>query len=122
MIRQKQVPDLELEKQLAAYKVPEIDSRSSEILLGKIMAAVSASPSCRSPVALGQWMRGWTADAVAFACLALLGFWAGTGSFEPPLYQTTTAHHSTLARTEYLGQNYYSRIVFGPKSWKEVSL
>jgi hypothetical protein len=123
MRRQKQVHDLELEQRLAAYKIPEIDSRSSEILLGKIMASISASQNRRpSSFAFGKWMRGWTVDAVAFACLALLGFWAGTGSFELPLYQTAVAHRSTLTRTEYLGQNYYGRIVFGPKSWKEVSL
>ncbi|MDD3371745.1 MAG: hypothetical protein PHE27_07990 [Alphaproteobacteria bacterium] len=119
MKQQKQDPDLDLELRLADYRIADLAASERQALLDKIMdaAPVPTAPAPTRPsVTLRGWRKGWTLDAAAFAAVALLGFWVGTAPSQTVLLSGTA---QTMASTS---QGYMNEIVFGPTSWKEVSL
>ncbi|MDD4615801.1 MAG: hypothetical protein PHW76_01595 [Alphaproteobacteria bacterium] len=109
--------DHDLNEWLASYDIPEIGIASRNALLSRIMAQVPASPQRNIwPCALSSFASRWGGEAAALAAAAVLGFWIGLGAPAFSFYGTTVSVASTSVTT-YLGQT-----VFGPASWREVSL
>lgn len=114
-----QKPDPELDALLRGYDVPDMAPASREALLDRIVGFASASPHpppFRFPFA-GRRLSAWVPDATALAALALFGFWIGTGTIGSSILQTAAER-----QTASIDEAYYNEIVFGPTSWKEVSL
>ncbi len=116
-----QEPDRELKEWLAEYRVEEIDAVSRDALLDKIVAHASASQPRSGKVFslrfLNSFAGGWLNEAAALAAAAVFGFWIGSGSSLSSSETVMTSEVASSSVSTYLGET-----VFGPTSWKEVSL
>jgi len=92
---------------LAAYRVAD----ANVALLDRIVAVAASTPQ-RLKWGFGSWWE----EAATLAALALLGFWIGNASL-PPLAKNTAMRPAYSAGAVYL-----DKIIFGPKSWREVNL
>ncbi|MDD3030380.1 MAG: hypothetical protein PHS57_08940 [Alphaproteobacteria bacterium] len=114
-------PDPVLGNELDAYRVQDMDPSSAQALLDKIVAAVAAKNPVRpNPSAL--WSRrkvsALALQLPTMAFVAFLGFGIGTSMPQTMRdFSSFKAEEADLAEVEYLDQ-----IIFGPTSWKEVSL
>jgi|GEM_PF-5963964 hypothetical protein len=116
-MRQKQ--DHEVDSWLAHYEVADPDDSSRKALLDKIVAAASLLPQDRPQPFLSRLKaEEWVQDAAALAAVAVLGFWIGSGSFG----MAASKPISVPSEVSSISSTYLNRIIFGPKSWKEVSL
>ena len=113
-----QKQDLKVDALLDSYDVADIDSRSHEALLEKIVAKASVSPQQPRLSLLRFRTPNLMANIAALTAVALLGFWIGAGS----LKTTISSQIATTQQTTSTDANYLYQIVFGVKSWKEVSL
>lgn len=108
-----QEPEHKLEDWLDAYKVADADPA----LLDRIVTMAAVTPQQAERRAhLPAWVQSWGAHAAALAVIALLGFWIGNGSF-PKSANTVSTRQTFLS-----GESYLDEIIFGPKTWQEVSL
>ncbi|MDR3448950.1 MAG: hypothetical protein P4M15_04240 [Alphaproteobacteria bacterium] len=93
---------------LDSYKVADADSA----LLDRIVARAAATPQQTEQID----SRSWGSYATALAAVAVLGFWFGNASLSKPV-STLSSQQSFLS-----GKSYLNKIIFGPKTWQEVSL
>ncbi len=115
MIGQKQ--DRDLEEALACYRVPDMGGASRAALLERIVAAAGETP--QQPCAAPRFgVPAWGASAALLVIVAVSGFWIGGGVSRPASsYRTIAAYEADSSADRYLNQ-----MIFGSKSWREVSL
>jgi anti-sigma-K factor RskA len=110
--------DSELDALLATYKLAE----ANPDLLSKIVAQAAITPQKKKSIFAWPQLQFlsdviWRWEAAAFAALALLGFWIGAASFaslETRIVQPSSSSSSDAA--------YINTIIFGPTTWKEVTI
>ena len=113
----KQEQDHDLHRLLAAYEVDDMSPASQKALLDTIVAAARLEPQCPASAIRRFFASGLPSNAAALVVIALLGFWIGTGSAKTASTGTALAEKAASSGEEYL-----NKVVFGPKSWKEVRL
>jgi hypothetical protein len=112
--------DHDLAPWLDAYTVDDIDPRSRDALLDRIVAAALAPPRQTPKPFFVRFFQagGIMADVAAMAAAAFIGFWAGTGTLVPTASQKTTV----IQQADNSGSTYLENMVFGVTSWKEIQL